>query len=80
MPPYPITLPAITFSDALNVAFFAGFTMILPPEIPLPTKSFASPSKLNVIPCDKNAPKLCPAQPLKFTLIVSFSKPLSRIF
>ena len=54
--------------------------MILPPEIPFPTKSFASPSKLNVIPWAKNAPKLCPAQPLKFTVIVSSSKPFKPYF
>ena len=38
-------------------------TTILPPPIPLPTPSFASPSRSSSTPAARNAPKLWPAVP-----------------
>ncbi len=52
-----------------------GRTASTPPDIPLPTKSFASPLSVKVTPGASQAPKLWPPEPSSSTAIVSSARP-----
>ena len=67
-------------SSALKVEFLLGKTLKLPPERPFPKYSLESPSRLNLSPLQANAPKLCPALPLKLIVIVSSGRPFAPYF
>ena len=54
-------------------------TAILPPDSPFPTKSLACPSRRNVTPLIRNAPKLCPALPENLASISPSLRAMPRL-
>ena len=63
------------FSSDLNVDRSGGYAISRPPDSPLPKPSLASPTSVIVMPRGRNAPKLCPAEPVNVIRIVSSGSP-----